>query len=154
MEGLDRYPCLLGASPCSSGHHNVNYRGYNKLYPMDKQKQEHFNELLIKEKERIGQELAALGSKNPNAPDAEYPESGSNSEDDNAAEVTEFVDMLSVEARLEAELKDVEKALVAIEKGTYGICKYCVQEIDEKRLEARPASSSCIACKKVLTQEM
>ncbi len=121
---------------------------------MDKQKQEHFKELLIKEKERIEQELAALGSKNPNSPDAEYPESGSNSEDDNAAEVTEFVDMLSVEARLEAELKDVEKALVAVEKGTYGICKYCGKEIDEKRLEARPASSSCIACKKVLTQEM
>jgi len=121
---------------------------------MDTQKLEHFKELLLAEKQRIEQELAALGSKDPNKPDAEYPESGSNSEDDNAAEITEYVDMLSVEARMESELKDVEKALAAIDKGVYGICKYCGQEIDGKRLEARPASSSCIACKKVLTQEM
>jgi RNA polymerase-binding protein DksA len=121
---------------------------------MDKQKQEHFYELLLSEKERIEQELATLGSKDPSKPDIVYPESGSNSEDDNAAEITEFVDMLSVEARLEAELKDVNKAIEAVGKGNYGICKYCGKEIDEKRLEARPASSSCIACKKVLTQEM
>lgn len=121
---------------------------------MDIQKIEHFKALLLAEKERLEQELADLGSKDPNKADATFPESGSNSEDDNAAEITEFVDMLSVEARVEAELKDVTKALVAIEKGSYGTCKYCEKEIDEKRLEARPASSSCIACKKVLTQEL
>lgn len=121
---------------------------------MDTQKLEYFKGLLLAEDERLKQELAALGSKDPNKPDVVYPESQSNSEEDNAAEVTEFVDMLSVEARMEAELKDVEKALETIEKGKYGICKYCGKEIDEKRLEARPASSSCITCKKVLTQEM
>lgn len=135
------------------GH--VNYLGYiNPYNNMVNTQLEHFKKLLLAEKERIEQELAALGSKDPNSPDATFPESGSNSEDDNAAEVTEFVDMLSVEARLEAELKDVIKALGAVEKGDYGICKYCGKEIDAKRLEARPASSSCIACKKVLTQEM
>lgn len=121
---------------------------------MDTQKLEHFNQLLQAEKERIEQELATLGSKDPTKLDTVYPESGSNSEDDNAAEITEFVDMLSVEARLESELKDVKKALEAVDAGNYGVCKYCGQEIDEKRLEARPASSSCITCKKVLTQEM
>ncbi|MDD2786369.1 MAG: TraR/DksA C4-type zinc finger protein [Patescibacteria group bacterium] len=121
---------------------------------MDTQKTEHFKGLLLEEEQRLIQELTDLGSKDPNKPDVDYPESQSNSEEDNAAEVTEFVDMLSVEARMEAELKDVKKALEMIEKGQYGICKYCGKEIDEKRLEARPASSSCIACKKVLTQEM
>lgn len=86
--------------------------------------------------------------------EATYPESGSNSEDDNAMEIAEYVDDATIEARIEAELRDVDSALKAIEKGTYGICKYCKQPIDEKRLEARPASSSCISCKKVLTQEM
>jgi RNA polymerase-binding transcription factor DksA len=68
-------------------------------------------------------------------------------------EVSEYSDELSLDARLEKELRDVQKALESIEKGTYGICKYCKKDIQEKRLEARPASSSCISCKKVLTQE-
>ncbi len=113
-----------------------------------------FKELLLAEKQKIEQELGALGSKDPTKLDAAYPESGSNSDDDNAAEITEFADELSMEARLQSELKDARQALDALEKGNYGICKYCNKPIDQKRLEARPASSSCIACKKVLTQEM
>ncbi len=113
-----------------------------------------FKELLLAEKQKLEQELSDLGSKDPAKLDAAYPESGSNSEDDNAAEITEFADELSMEARLQSELKDVKQALEALEKGKYGICKYCGKPIDQKRLEARPASSSCISCKKVLTQEM
>ncbi|MDF1497364.1 MAG: TraR/DksA C4-type zinc finger protein [Patescibacteria group bacterium] len=121
---------------------------------MDSEKLDHFKGRLIEEKERIEQELAELGSKDPDKTDATYPESGSNSDEDNAAEITEYADIVSIEARMQAELKDVGKALDLIEQGKYGICKYCGKEIDEKRLEARPASSSCIACKKVLTQEL
>lgn len=120
---------------------------------MDITTQNHFKDLLVVEQQRIEQELKALGSNDPNKLDVEYPESG-NSEEDNAAEITEFADELSMEARLQSELKDVKQALDALEKGKYGICKYCAKPIDEKRLEARPASSSCITCKKVLTQEM
>ncbi|MBU0540149.1 TraR/DksA C4-type zinc finger protein [Patescibacteria group bacterium] len=113
-----------------------------------------FKQRLEDDKIRLNQELEVLGSKDPNRPDAAYPESGGNSDEDNAAEITEYVDELSIEARIEAELRDVQKALTSIEKGTYGICKYCNKDIDLKRLEARPASSSCIDCKKLLTQEM
>ena len=115
---------------------------------------DHFKEILLAERSRLEQELAAMGSKDPNKPDAEYPETGSNSEDDNAAEIAEYVDELTLESRTEAELRDVKKALTALEGGTYGTCKYCGKPIDEKRLEARPASSSCISCKKTLTQEL
>ncbi|MBI4138884.1 TraR/DksA C4-type zinc finger protein [Candidatus Uhrbacteria bacterium] len=114
----------------------------------------HFKQRLLDEQARLTQELADLGSKDPTRPDAAYPESGGTSDEDNAAEVTEYVDDLSIEARLETELRDVNKALQAIDTGTYGICKYCKKEIGLKRLEARPASSSCIDCKKLLTQEM
>ena len=64
-----------------------------------------------------------MGSKNPTQPShfqADYPESGSNSDDDNAAEISEYADGLSIEARLEAELRDVGKALSAVDQGTYG----------------------------------
>lgn len=68
-------------------------------------------------------------------------------EDENAAEVATFSDNLSVDRTLEGILADVEKALDRIAKGTYGKCKYCGQEIDERRLRVRPESGSCVACK-------
>lgn len=118
---------------------------------------EHFRKRLEEEQTRLSQERGDFGAEDPQSPGhftPVYPESGSNSEDDNAMEVAEFADDASIEARVESELRDVEQALKAIDNGTYGVCKYCGQPIDEKRLEARPASSSCISCKKVLTQEM
>lgn len=124
---------------------------------MNQEQLEHFKQKLTEEKARLEQELSDLGKKDPNNPghfEPTYPESGSNSVDDNAAEISEYADELSIEARLESELRDVVKALGLIEKGQYGTCKYCNKEIDLKRLEARPASSSCIDCKKLLTQEM
>ena len=113
---------------------------------------------LLEDKSRLERELADFGAKkdakNPGQFDAVYPESQSSSDDDNAAEVSEYADELSNIGALEGELRDTNKALESIEKGTYGICKYCHKEIDIKRLEARPTSSACIDCKKTLTQEL
>lgn len=109
------------------------------------------------EKTRLERELGEFAKKDK-APNGHftptYPESGGTSDDDNAMEVSAFADELSLGEKLEAELRDTNKALQAMEKGAYGICKYCGKEIDEKRLLARPTSSSCIECKKTLTQEM
>jgi DnaK suppressor protein len=124
---------------------------------MTQQKLDKFRERLDEEKTRLLQELQDFGKEDPTRPGhfaATYPESGSNSEDDNAAEISEYADDMSVEARLEEELRDVENALKALDAGKYGVCKYCNQPIDEKRLEARPSSSSCVSCKKILTQEL
>lgn len=111
---------------------------------------------LLEAKTRLEQDLKDMGfhldSKNPVTPD--FPESGGNSDDDNASEVTTLADEISLGEKLEDELKDTVKALKAMENGTYGICKYCGKPIDEKRLIARPTSSSCIECKKTLTQEI
>lgn len=109
------------------------------------------------EKVRLERDLTDIGRKDPKRPnhfDTTYPESGSSSDDDNAMEIAEYSDDMSLEAKLESELRDTTKALEAIEKEKYGVCKYCGKEIDQKRLEARPTSSSCIQCKKVLTQEV
>lgn len=112
--------------------------------------------LLEEEQARLERDLGDMGKKDPAHPghyQPDYPESQSNSDDDNALEMAEYGDDLSLDAKLEAELRDVKKALKSIDDGSYGICKYCNKEIDQKRLEARPTSSSCIACKKALTQE-
>ncbi|MFA6604339.1 MAG: TraR/DksA C4-type zinc finger protein [Patescibacteria group bacterium] len=111
---------------------------------------------LNEEKVRLTKELEELAKQNPkNASDyeAKFPNLG-DKEDENAEEVDTYSTNLTLERTLESTLRDIVKALESIKKGNYGICKYCSKEIDEKRLLARPASSSCVECKKSFTQEM
>lgn len=110
---------------------------------------------LRKEEERIKAELHEFATENPKNTDdydAKFPNMG-DKEDENAEEVATFSTNLALERSLESNLRDVEKALERIAKGTYGICKYCNKPIDEKRLRARASSSSCIECKKSFTNE-
>ena len=67
--------------------------------------------------------------------------------DENAQEISEYSTNLAMENILEKNLRDINNALERIEKGTYGVCKYCSKDINEKRLLARPAASACIECK-------
>lgn len=41
----------------------------------------------------------------------------------------------------------IEKALKKIETGEYGTCERCGEDIDIRRLEARPVTDLCIRCK-------
>jgi len=114
-------------------------------------------ELLEGEKARLEKELAAFAHRNTKTAETDYSTDFPNlgeKEDESASEVAQFSDNLSLEDELEKALRDVESALKTIEKGTYGMCKYCGQQIDERRLIARPTSTSCIQCKKTLTQEV
>lgn len=112
---------------------------------------------LEEEKARLESELSRFAHRNTKAAEAdfeaEFPNMG-DKEDENASEVAQFSDNLSLEDELEKALRDVESALSLIAQGKYGTCKYCGQMIDERRLTARPTSSSCIQCKKTLTQEV
>lgn len=111
---------------------------------------------LLDEEGRLSRELEQFSTKNThNREDfnTNFPELG-DKEDENAAEVATYSDNLTLERELESALRDVRGALARIEKGTYGICKYCAKPIDERRLEARPMSSACVECKKLLTQEI
>jgi RNA polymerase-binding protein DksA len=82
---------------------------------------------------------------------AKFPEYG-DKPDENAQEISDYTTNIATEKVLEKTLEDINKALERIEKGTYGICKYCGREIDQKRLVARPVASSCIACKTELQE--
>lgn len=48
--------------------------------------------------------------------------------------------------RYEQELVPVEKALRAIEEGTYGRCQRCDEPIAIARLQAMPHATICIGC--------
>jgi DnaK suppressor protein len=44
-------------------------------------------------------------------------------------------------------LDKINKALVKIDDGSFGVCEECEEEISLKRLEARPETTLCIRCK-------
>lgn len=123
---------------------------------MDKAILDKIQKQLKEEKKRLEQALGEFSERNiHNESDfqAKFPQYG-DKPDENAAEVATYSDYLVLERTLEKELRDVNEALKSIEKGSYGVCKYCRKPIAEKRLLARPTSSSCVSCKKMLTQEV
>lgn len=114
-------------------------------------------ERLESEKERLQKSLSRFahrtGAKSADDYDTNFPEYGDD-EDENAAEIAEYSNNLSLEQDLEKELRDINNALQRIEDGLYGIDKYTGEPIGEARLRARPTSTSTVASKKTLTQEM
>jgi DnaK suppressor protein len=50
-------------------------------------------------------------------------------------------------------LDKIDKALVKIEAGDFGICEGCSERIATKRLEARPETNLCIKCKEEQERE-
>ncbi len=44
-------------------------------------------------------------------------------------------------------LKKVDEALERIEAGTFGECEECGEDIELRRLEARPTATLCVSCK-------
>lgn len=55
--------------------------------------------------------------------------------------------MLRLRGREQRLLKKIEEAIDRIEKGTFGMCEVCGEEISVSRLEARPVTTMCINCK-------
>ena len=112
--------------------------------------------LLLTEKAKLEKELAKFSKKKSGQGDdydTTFPDYG-DKEDENAAEVADHVVNLSLEENLEKSLRDTNQSLDRLAKGEYGICKYCHKPIEEKRLLARLTSSSCMSCKKTITQEV
>jgi DnaK suppressor protein len=110
---------------------------------IDKIKQE-----LLAKKIEITKDLGTIEEDDGSANDhrVKFPDYGTKS-DENAQEVGEYTTNLATDKILESTLRDINGALSRIEKGTYGICKYCSQPIGKKRMQARPVASACIACK-------
>lgn len=64
--------------------------------------------------------------------------------DDSATEVEQYVDALGVENTLEQQLQDVNTALDKIEKGTFGKCEVCGEDIAIERLRVYPSAKVCM----------
>ena len=98
---------------------------------------------LLKKKGDLEFELSAI-ARNDTVKDGNYksnfPKYGEK-EDENATEVAVYSDRIAIEEALEKDLRDVNKALENIKKGTYGICKYCkkLRKTDINRSEDESA---------------
>ncbi|MFA5069817.1 MAG: TraR/DksA C4-type zinc finger protein [Patescibacteria group bacterium] len=106
-------------------------------------------EKLESERTDLRKRLGLLGPEDKKVKDdfhAKFPQYGS-SEEDNATEVAQYQDNVSLEGNLEGRLKEVEEALVKINKGGYGRCENCQEEIPRERLEVNPAAAICVKCK-------
>ncbi|MFH0923859.1 MAG: TraR/DksA family transcriptional regulator [Candidatus Falkowbacteria bacterium] len=107
---------------------------------------------LLARKKQIEEDLASFTKDDKHEKDehrAKFPDFG-NKSDENVQEIGAYSTNLATEKILEKTLRDIEESLDRIEKGSYGVCKYCGEEIGEKRLLARPVSSACIECKNKL----
>ena len=123
---------------------------------LDEKFLEKIKSFLLDEKEKLEKNFSKIAEKDGRSNSGyttAFPQYGEK-EEDNVTEVADFAANISIEQDLEKHLRDIKNSLIRIEEGDYGICKYCQKPIDEKRLLARPTSSSCIECKKTITQEL
>ncbi len=74
-----------------------------------------------------------------------FPEYGT-SEEANVQEVEKLQENLGLQKNLINLKKDVKIALSKIDKGKYGICDECKDQIEQGRLKAYPAANFCVTC--------
>lgn len=96
-------------------------------------------ELLAQRKELLMEAEVAL---NILPGEINFPDMG-----DQATAETDRDFMLRLRDRERMLLKKIDEAVEQIDKGTFGICENCGNEIGIKRLEARPVTTYCIDCK-------
>ncbi len=119
---------------------------------MNKKTVEKIKKELLERKDQIEKELKDITEEDISEKGelrAKFPDIGSKPEE-NAMEIGEYTTNLATEKVLESTLRDISSALKRIDDGTYGVCKYCGEEIGEKRMLARPVASACVACKSKL----
>lgn len=116
---------------------------------MNKELKEKLEQNLEKEKTSIEEELKNFASKDKNVKDdwdTRYPNRENGSMEEEADEVQEYDNLLSLEHNLELKLKDINLALEKIKNDKYGNCERCGKEIEEQRLLACPEARLCIKC--------
>lgn len=101
---------------------------------------------LLKRKAEIEGDLKDISEGDSGNHRVKFPEYG-DKPDENAQEIGEYDTNLATDQLLEKSLRDINNAIQRIDDGTYGTCKYCGEEINPKRLKARPVASACIKCK-------
>jgi RNA polymerase-binding transcription factor DksA len=104
--------------------------------------------MLLAEKTKLEAEMGSVGRRNPAVPNDWEPmpsETGMEADLADQADVTMSREGNSaILADLEARYDTILSALARMEKKTYGKCEVCDKKIEEERLEADPAATTCV----------
>jgi DnaK suppressor protein len=68
---------------------------------------------------------------------------------DHARDERDLNAQLEVRKQRLAQRQQLQRALVRLDDGTFGICDRCGDEIAERRLLAEPRASYCISCQRI-----
>ena len=109
-----------------------------------------FEEKLRTELQTVEKELKTVGRKNPSNP-ADW-EAKPDKMDVMPADSNEVADAIEsyeentgILKQLEIRFNEIKKALEKIDGGTFGVCETCREPIENERLEANPAATTCKA---------
>jgi len=119
-----------------------------KISLREKKIQDIRKNLLMQRKELLVGAMEALNELNDLPGQTVFPDLG----DQATAEIDRNF-MLRLKGREQKLLKKIEEALDRIDHGVFGICDKCGQEINVRRLEARPVTTMCIECKTLQEEE-
>ena len=109
---------------------------------MDEKLLAHFEEKLIEWKKILLREAGVTITENLSDELSHQGDFG-----DLANKETDQNFMLRIRDRERKLIQKIDICLQKIKDGTYGLCESCGEEINPKRLEARPVAGLCIACK-------
>ncbi len=116
---------------------------------MDKKDIQYFKTKLETEKKILEDELGSIGQKDPAKPNGWEANSGhmevdTADENEVADKMEELEENELILEQLEKQLKEVNNALLRIQKNTFGVCEVGGEVIEKTRMEANPSATTCI----------
>jgi RNA polymerase-binding transcription factor DksA len=105
-------------------------------------------EKLQSELEQLEKELESIGRRNPENPNdwqalPSKMDALPADENEVADTIEEFEGNTAILKQLEIRYNEVRQALARLESNTYGTCEVCGKAIEEDRLSANPAATTC-----------
>lgn len=97
---------------------------------------------LRKRRDRLAGELARL---------TEPPEQGASigfgkRVGDGTSEAVERISTTATARSIAASIGEIDIAIERFQRGEYGVCEVCGEPIPAERLDARPATTTCVKC--------
>ena len=108
----------------------------------------HFKEILENQKVQLEADLSGVGRRDPKNPnDWEATVSDLDvlpaDENDVADMFEELEENKALINALEAQLREVDSALLKIDTDKFGVCEVCGKEIEADRMDANPSAKTC-----------
>jgi len=104
----------------------------------------YFKEKLISRKEQIQKNISSVNSELHQLSSLELSDEGDHASVNNNS----MVESAIVQQQTQ-ELEEIEKALLKIVNGEYGVCEMCEDDIGFQRLKVKPHAVYCIDCREI-----